>query len=231
MTALRAPAIVWLVSGVLWFVLEGVAAAAFPGYNYATNYISDLGVTFPDVVDGRAIDSQLAIVMNVEFWLHGILFLVGAILIVRMTGGGMRWLFAALAVAHAVGLVLVAVFHSSSQANLDGTIQLHVLGANLAIVGGNLALIVAGLGAGRVGASRGFRVFTVAWGVIGLLCALMLFVDTHSTELNLLPDGTWERLAVYPLMTWEIITGALVLLRTRGSRSARTDPRSPSAVR
>jgi len=212
---LRLPALIWLVSGVLWFVLEGVAASGFAGYSYAANYISDLGVTFPDVVDGRVIDSRLAIVMNLELWLHGILFLVAAIVITRLTGGWMRWLFAALALAHAVGLVLVAVFHSSSQANLDGTIQLHVAGANLAIIGGNLALIVAGLGAGRLGATRGFRIFTVVWGLIGLVSILMLFVDTHDAALTLLPDGTWERLAVYPLMTWEIVTGAIVLVRRR----------------
>ncbi|MEO8261460.1 MAG: DUF998 domain-containing protein [Pseudolysinimonas sp.] len=216
----RIPAIVWLVSGAMWFVLEGIAAAAFPGYSYAENYISDLGVTVPDVVDGRVIDSRLSAVMNVEFVAHGILFIVAAIMIVRLTGGMLRWLFLLLAVAHGAGLLLVAVFHSSSAANDDGTILLHVAGANLAIIGGNLALIVAGIGAGRLGASRRYRVFSILWGVIGLVTIAMLFVDTHDAALNLLPDGVWERAAVYPMMTWEIVTGVLVLAGRRRSVTA-----------
>lgn len=211
---MRAAALLWLVSGVLWFVLEGVAAAAFPGYSYATNYISDLGVTVPGTVDGRVIDSPLAAVMNVEYVLHGVLFLVATVFVVRVTGGWMRWLFAALAVAHAVGLVLIAVFHSSAESYLDGTIGWHVLGANLAIIAGKLALIVAGIDAGRVRAWNGFRFFSILWGAIGLLSFLLF-------GLGFTPEGSWERLAVYPLMTWEIVTGVLVLRRGASA------PRSP----
>ena len=206
------PAALWLSAGVLWFVLEGIAASAFPRYSYATNYISDLGVTVPGVVDGRIIYSPLAGVMNADFVIHGILFLAAAVLVARAAKSGwMRWLFLALAAAHAVGLVLVATFHSSAEAQSDGTIGIHVLGANLAIIGGNLTLIVAGLGAGRLGATRGFRVFSVAWGVIGLAGIAMLFADTHSAW-NLLPDGFWERIGVYPMMTWEIVTAFLVIV-------------------
>ena len=41
------PGALWTVAGVGWLVGEAVSASAFPGYSYATNYISDLGV--PDV--------------------------------------------------------------------------------------------------------------------------------------------------------------------------------------
>jgi hypothetical membrane protein len=219
MTPPRSAAVLWLVAGVLWFVLEGIAAAAFPAYSYATNYISDLGVTVPGTVDGRVIDSPLALVMNVDFVVHGVLFLIAAVLVARATSGWMRWLFTALAACHALGLVLVATFHSSAEAQLDGTIGIHVLGANLAIIGGNLALIVAGLAVVRLG--RAHRVFSIAWGAIGLACILMLFIDTHSTW-TVLPDGVWERLAVYPMMTWEIVTAFVVLvsigLRRRSRR-------------
>lgn len=192
--ALRLPAAIWLGSGLLWFVLEGVAAGGYPGYDYATNYISDLGVT--------------SVVMTVEFWLQGILFLVAAVLAIRLASGGMRWLFLVIAVAYAVGMFLIAVFPSSPQAHADGTILLHVIGANLAIVGGDVALIVAGLGSRSLGATPVFRISAVILGVIGLAAtAALLLVDGT--------PGLWERAAVYPVMLSSMVAGAIVLLRRR----------------
>ena len=191
---LRLPAAIWLASGLLWFVLEGVAAAGRPGYDYATDYISDLGVT--------------TVVMNVEFWLQGILFLVAAVLAVRLASGWMRWLFLVIAVAYAVGMFLIAVFPSSPEAEADGTILLHVLGANLAIVGGDVALIVAGLGSRSLGATTAFRVTAVVLGALGLAAALALLL-LDSTP------GLWERAAVYPVMLASIVVGAVILLRRR----------------
>ena len=191
---LRLPAAIWLASGLLWFVLEGVAAAGYPGYDYATNYISDLGVT--------------TVIMNVEFWLQGILFLIAAVLAVRVASGWMRWLFLVIAVAYAVGMFLIAVFPSSPEAHADGTILVHVIGANLAIVGGDAALIVAGLGSRPLGAATAFRIAAVAAGVLGLAAALaLLLIDST--------PGLWERAAVYPVMLASIVVGAVILLRRR----------------
>jgi len=53
----------------LWcFCLRGYRSIGLPRYSYATNYISELGVPG---------SSQLAVVMNLGFWLQGILFLSG----------------------------------------------------------------------------------------------------------------------------------------------------------
>lgn len=53
----RAAAACWIAAGVVYVVSEAVAAAAFPGYSYATNYISDLGIPQVETSGGRAIDS------------------------------------------------------------------------------------------------------------------------------------------------------------------------------
>lgn len=150
----RLASVVWLVAGVVYFVLEAVAATAFvPSYSYAHNYISDLGVDVPGELSGRPIDSPLAFVMNVNFAAHGLLFLIAAVLIVRTATGALRYLFLGLAAVHAVGMVMIATVHGSAQAIADGTFVVHSTGAALAIFGANAAIIVAGIGS-RVDSAR-----------------------------------------------------------------------------
>lgn len=213
----RAAGVVWALAGVVWFVGEAVSASAFPGYSYATNYISDLGIPDVGAFQGRAIDSPLHDVMNVTFLAQGILFAVGAVLASRAARGGRRRLFLGLAVTHAIGMALVGIVHGS-QASVDsGIAALHVLGAALAIIAGNVGAIVAGLNAR---APRTYRVASVLLGVVGLVGLVMLEVDSTSSTIDLLPDGVWERSAVYTIMVWELLTGILLATATRGRASS-----------
>ena len=110
------------------------------------------------------------------------------------------------ATANAIGNVAVGAFRSGS--------HWHVVGAGLAIVGGNVAAIIAGLGSRRLGASRSYRLVSVAIGVVGLACLVALIIDGANGS-RLLPAGLVERGAVYSIIAWEIMTGAAILLRFR----------------
>jgi hypothetical membrane protein len=110
----------WIAAAALYLVAEAVSASTFPGYSYATNYISDLGVPDVEVFQGRAIDSPLHLLMNTAFVLHGVLFVVAALAARNLAVGSpapgrpaARWWFTVLAVAHGVGIVLVGLFHGS----------------------------------------------------------------------------------------------------------------------
>src|ERR1700742_5395999 len=123
-------AVAWLSVGLAYLTLEGIAAAAFrPHYRYAHNFISDLGIP--------SSGSPLAWLMNTAFCLQGTLFLVGAILTVRAVKARGAGLFVTLAAANAVGNLLIAAFHSGPASRANGTAGLHVIGAVLAIVGGD----------------------------------------------------------------------------------------------
>ena len=50
---LRLAGALWLLAGVMYLACESIAAAAFPGYSYARNYISDLGVPYDGLINGR----------------------------------------------------------------------------------------------------------------------------------------------------------------------------------
>lgn len=212
--AVRRAAITWLGAGIMWLALEAFSAAAFPGYSYAKNYISDLGIPLTAGGQGALIGSPRATAMNVNFIAHGLLFLLGGIFSFQASAaaGRARYLFLGLTVVYAVGSALVGTFHSSAQTVTVGPVSLHVLGAGLSIVGGNAAIIVAGLNARRLGAASGYGTASVALGTLGLLCLAIL---QAGAPFNLI--GLWERGSVYSITLWEIGTGVAYLIAVRAA--------------
>ncbi len=177
----------WLSAGLAYLTLEAVAAAAFrPHYSYARNFISDLGVPGDH--------SPLAWLMNTAFCLQGTLFLVGAVLAAPRKAG----LFVTLAATNAVGNLLIAVFHSGTAT--------HALGAVLAIVGGNAAI----LARSRI-AGGWHRKVSVALGAFGLLSFVLFVIELKAS--SALPLGVWERCSVYSITAWQLLTAAWLLSR------------------
>ena len=217
----RLAAVVWLVAAATFFALEAIAAAGFkPSYSYANNFISDLGVPTPGMLDGHYIDSTRAALMNLDFIAHGAFFVMAAALIFRATAalnGRARTAFLVLALVHGAGMTLVGTFHGSAEALADGTARYHSLGAVLAICGANGAIILAGRNAHRLGASLTYGYASLAIGVLGFLSAAALL----ASGLDTIP-GVWERGAAYSVMLWEIVTGLALLhsLRGRGRSAA-----------
>ncbi|MDX6310265.1 MAG: hypothetical protein QOI06_3311 [Nocardioidaceae bacterium] len=208
-------AVTWMVSAAMFLALEAIAAAAFrPRYSYANNFISDLGVPTPGMLDGHYIDSTRAALMNFNFIADGVLFVTAAVLIFRATaalGDHLRTAFLVLAVVHGLGMTLVGTFHGSSEAIADGTAKYHSLGAVLAICGANAAFILVGRNARRLGASVSYGYASSAIGMLGIVSAVVLV----ASGLDTLP-GVWERGAAYSIMIWEIMTGSALLLSLNG---------------
>ncbi len=187
-------AVAWIIGPLTYLTLEAIAAAAFPHYSYGQNFISDLGVTA----------SPRAWAMNTAFCVQGTLFLLGAILTVRAYEKRSARIFLILATANAVGNILIAVFHSGSAAQADGTAWVHATGAVLAIVGGNAAILA---GSSLIGGWH--RAVSVALGAFGLLSfAFLVIALTNAT-----PPAVWERCSVYSITAWELLTAARVLSR------------------
>ncbi|MGZ6780398.1 MAG: DUF998 domain-containing protein [Mycobacterium sp.] len=187
----RIAAVIWIVGAAVYLVCEAVATVRLRGYSYVDDYISDLGV---------------APVMSVGgFILHGCLFLAGAMVFCGSCPklGWAGWGFAMMAAANALGNVIV------------GTVRIgavHATGAAMAILGGNIAVIMAGVGSRRIGAPSIYRRASVAIGAIGIACLLTLVIDGANGSRDL-PVGIMERGAVYSIVGWEIMTGAAILCR------------------
>jgi hypothetical membrane protein len=206
---------IWLVSGVLYLVCEGIAAVAFPDYSYARNYISDLGV--PDIgpFKGTMIDSPLHAVMNFGFIERGVLFAIASLLITRGTSSRQRTIFLTLVFCHGIGGVLVGLVPASPAAAAAGIHFLHVIGALFAITAGNALLIYVGLYSAQPGASRTYKIACTTAGVLGFIGFILLLTNIGLQRPVLFEDGVWERLSVYPIIAWTTVTGILILAHAR----------------
>jgi hypothetical protein len=127
----------------------------------------------------------------------------------------MRALFATAAVAHAVGVILVGLFHSGHEAIVNGTVVLHSIGAGMAMTGGNCAVIVAGSGALHDALRRSPHVGSIALGSIGLICLACLALDHQAGGTLPLQYGAWERGAIYTIIGWELFVGIAVMTAPR----------------
>jgi hypothetical membrane protein len=148
---------------------------------------------------GRAICSPLAGAMNAAFVAEGLLFVLAAALLVGVVAGAWRWVFLGFAVLHGFGSVLIGVFPETSPSGL------HVPGATLAIAGGDLAVIAAGIALRHLPVGRP----VVAIGLIGIAGAVLL--ETTSVA----PDGVLERVGVYAITAFDLVVGAAALRRCR----------------
>jgi hypothetical protein len=182
--SLRAAASIWLLGASVYLVCEAVAAAGAPGYSYVGDYISSLG--------GSA-------VMNLgAFVAHGALFLLGAVVATRGAACGRG--FVAAAAVNAAGNVVIAVFPSGEPASAPW----HGVGAAMAILGGNVAVILAGRAALRSGAPPSYGWISLAIGAFGLLCVSALVLGGS-------PAGLIERGSVYSIVGWELYTAVVIL--------------------
>ena len=201
----RTAGAVLITGGVIFFLAEFIAAAAWrnPPYSYTYHYISNLGVHGPSEAFGQLMYSPLAWVMNTGFFLFGITLFLGAAML-RGIPSTRRWAVLTPAALLAVGGVLLAFFPGTGEAT-DGAIDYHALGAFAGIVGGNVLVIVLGRLHRYVGITRNTGRAMVALGVIGLI-ALVGFLALAGSGANVLV-GLVERCAVYPILIGLICAG------------------------
>lgn len=223
--------LLWILGPVWYLLCEAIAAAGFPGYSYATFYISDLGVSTVGGFQGRFLNSQIPAVMNAGFIGSGLLFLLGIVILVpRLPRRPATVWFALLGLIHSIGIVFVGLVPGSPENAAKGLIVIHVAGAVAAIGGGNLTAIVS---------ARAFRALSLpmwhrrvggALGTLGWCSAVLLTVHLW------LPDGVWERGAVYPFFLWQLLSGVVLVGKGRGSEQQhRAEPdysqdRDPAAL-
>lgn len=191
----RFAAVLWLLAAAGYLAAEAFAATALPGYGYGADYISTLGD--PAV-------SPHAPLMNAAFAVQGVCFATaGALFAAHAPRSRNRLGFMVFAIGNGIGNVLIAVVHSG-QGN-----PWHVIGAVLAIVGGNGAA----LAGSALRTSKPYRVASIALGALGLLCLVM--VGSGAGQV-----GLWERGSVYPIFAWQILTAVVLLRRQAGSASS-----------
>ena len=194
-------------ASVLYFIFQVLVARAWhPPYSFSKNSISDLGNTSctPRLCSP---DHHL---MFWGFLVLGLVMTVGSFLLYQefaqrspTTRRWNLWGFACVFVG-GVGTIFVACFPENKN------VVLHGVGAFLAIVIGNLGMLLLGLKLGLPKSLRGPMVFFAALS----FPTVLLFVLGWSLGLG---NGTMERIAAYPETVWLIVFG-LFMTKTRWSR-------------
>ena len=202
-------ALIFLINGLFYLTGEYVAALG-TGYSlkevYLRNFISSLGVYPNLIVEGVPVGfSKLAIIMNIDFIVTGIGFLVAYYLLIFKILKSKKYnlLYLITPVLFAVGSVLVGVYQGGVPSE-DG---LHGLGARLSFLGGNLTLIISGVSLFKN--RKGYSIVSIILGLIGLISAS--FMNNALTNNLSEVVAIYERLTVYPITIWQLITGLTFL--------------------
>lgn len=202
-------ALIFLINGLFYLTGEYVAALG-TGYSlkevYLRNFISSLGVYPNLIVEGvPVVFSKLAIIMNIDFIVTAIGFLVAYYFLIFKMLKSKKYslLYLITPVLFAVGSVLVGVYQGGVPSE-DG---LHGLGARLSFLGGNLTLIISGVSLFKN--RKGYSIVSIILGLIGLISAS--FMNNALTNNLSEVVAIYERLTVYPITIWQLMTGLTFL--------------------
>ena len=202
-------ALIFLINGLFYLTGEYVAALG-TGYSlkevYLRNFISSLGVYPNLIVEGVPVGfSKLAIIMNIDFIVTGIGFLVAYYFLIFKVLKSKKYslLYLITPVLFAVGSVLVGVYQGGVPSE-DG---LHGLGARLSFLGGNLTLIISGVSLFKN--RKGYSIVSIILGLIGLISAS--FMNNALTNNLTEVVAIYKRLTVYPITIWQLMTGLTFL--------------------
>ena len=204
--------LIWMLCFQYFLVQIVVASAWHPAYNWATNLISDLGNTACGTYANRFVCSPQHGLMNASFILLGLTMATGALLIYQEFQETKLSLvgFTLMGLA-GVGSMLVGAFPENTVASA------HFGGAILALVVGNLSIVLLSFGLRKV--QSAFKIYSFISGIVSL-AAVVLF------ELGVdfgLGQGTIERIVSYPQTLWLIIFGLYMsAVRVRARYNART---------
>ena len=202
-------ALIFLINGLFYLTGEYIAAIG-TGYSlkevYLRNFISSLGVYPNLIVEGVPVGfSKFAIVMNIDFIVTGMGFLVAYYFLIFKMLKSKKYslLYLITPVLFAVGSVLVGVYQGGVPSE-DG---LHGLGARLSFLGGNLTLIISGVSLFKN--RKGYSIVSIILGLIGLISAS--FMNNALTNNLSEVVAIYERLTVYPITIWQLMTGLTFL--------------------
>jgi len=196
-----------------WVLLVIVAQSRYPGYSTNQNYLSDLGATCHAgvTVTPCVIVSPSSFIWDSTLALMGLLSLVSAVLIYRASR---IWGFSILFGIWGLGALIAGVVPES-------LLSVHELGSLAAFVCGGIAAVVAF----RLLTSP-LKYFSLVLGIISLVSLIPVTLDGPFYRWNGifgLGLGGIERMAVYPIIIWEIVFGAYLMSGAISTRVGKAD--------
>ena len=184
-----------LIIGSLYYLLAEAISAAFFKASISNTYIfhtiSELGIP-----NGN---SPLFWLMNSAFILIGLTLLLGNFYKLKDLIIKNKSIFYIFTLITAFGVIIVGLVHGGNPL----TSGYHTLGAVMAILGGNILLVLISRFMGEFG---NYQKATLLLGIIGLIAFWVMFFNIQSIYMPV-----FERLSVYTLIIWSFMTGIFLL--------------------
>lgn len=202
-------ALLFILNGIIYLLGEFIAAigTGFPlGEVYSKNFISSLGVYPYLVVDGVPNEfSKLALLMNIDFVVTGIGFLIAYYLLIfkKVRVRKLGTLLILTPLIFAIGSVFVGLYQGGVPSE-DG---LHGLGARLSFLGGNFTALFSGIALFKE--NKKYAVISILLGIIGLISAGFMNNAINNSLSEFV--AIYERMTVYPITLWQLMTGIVYL--------------------
>lgn len=182
--------IAFLIGSLYYIIAEAISATYFNAsiFNtYIFHTISELGIP-----NGN---SPLFFLMNSAFILIGLTLLFGTFYKFKdymVKNNKFCYVFT---VITALGVIIVGLIHGGNPL----TSGYHTLGAVMAILGGNILLVLVSRSMDEFG---WYQKSTLILGIIGLIAFWIMFFSMTSIYMPV-----YERLSVYTLIIWSFLTG------------------------
>ena len=186
--------IVFLVGSLYYLLAEAISATYFNAsiFNtYIFHTISELGIP-----NGN---SPLFWLMNSAFILVGLTLIFGSFYNFKDYIIKNKIVFYIFSLITGLGVIIVGLIHGGNPL----TSGYHTLGAVMAILGGNIMLVLVSRSMDEFGR---FQKATLLLGIIGLVAFWAMFFNMGNAYMPVL-----ERLSVYTLIIWSFLTGVYLL--------------------
>ena len=186
--------IVFIIGSLYYLIAEAISATYFNAslFNtYVFHTISELGIPNPN--------SPLFWLMNSAFILIGLTLIFSNFYKLKDFIVKNKSVFYIFTLITGLGVIIVGMIHGGNPL----TSGYHTLGAVMAILGGNILLVVTSRSMGKFSA---FQKVTLTLGIIGLVAFWIMFFSIDSSYMPV-----FERLSVYPLVIWSFLAGLFLL--------------------
>lgn len=180
-----------LMAGSLYYIIAEAVCATFFNASIFNTYIfhtiSELGIP-----NGN---SPLFWLMNSAFVLIGLALVFGYFYKFKDYVIKHKIACSIFALITALGVIVVGLIHGGNPL----TSGYHTLGAVMAILGGNILLVIISKAMSSFGR---YQKVTLALGIFGLIVFWIMFFNVESIYMPV-----FERLSVYTLIVWSFLTG------------------------
>lgn len=186
--------IVFIAGSLYYLIAEAVCATFFNAslFNaYVFHAISELGI--PNA------NSPLFWLMNSAFILIGLVLIFGNFYKFKEFIVKNSRVFYILTLITGLGVIIVGLIHGGNPL----TSGYHTLGAVMAILGGNVLLVIISRSMEEFG---NYQKFTLMLGIVGLIAFWILFFSMESIYMPV-----YERISVYTLIIWSFMTGVFLV--------------------